>query len=643
MEREDNQIMVRKLAVISLAGLLISASALAYGVLNWASGNVKTAIARQQGLAGKGPVEQAEIGSATLRSPSDRLSDVINVRDYGAKCDGVSDDTTAINLAVTLALGVRARSNGGATIEIPAGRCMISGAIIVNLKVNSAIAIRGAGMHTTEIVQTSGTDGFVFNVPAGGVAARTAANPGAAITLRYLSIVQTSPGGSAVGHGVAVVGPSPSETSRLSSVPSLIEQVDFRGQWLTDSYGRVRNPAQGWRSDIFLKDVQNVIIKDGFITHYDYGEGAEKDVLIISTSPANKFSGNATGTIQILNEFIVGGQYGYSIEGNNIQGVSITSGGITAVAHGVHWDCSTCGVGFNGPLAVIDTGMSVTTDGVWTSNVGSVQVTGNQIIDGQPVAGVNWFGISLAATYASIVTNNIMINLPNISTLKSGHVGVGINIYNVQGAYRSIVSNNMIGPTDFGMALTGPVGASANLISTVPTIPEKCYLDQTGGTGLVRPTVTANLCGNLLSDITPNAPYMHSGETLFIGDTTIKGMFMETGQSSFAGRITASNGVLDTSISLTSRLASGFSVELPATGTGIILNCNGTLASGTLKLPASPVNDQFLHISSECNVKALTLMAPASGTAIAGASMSIAPATPLAFIYDATNKIWTRW
>ena len=45
-------------------------------------------------------------GSTTARTLADRAADVINVRDFGAVCDGSTDDTTAINAALA-----RARSH----------------------------------------------------------------------------------------------------------------------------------------------------------------------------------------------------------------------------------------------------------------------------------------------------------------------------------------------------------------------------------------------------------------------------------------------------------------------------------------------------------------------------------------------------
>lgn len=64
-------------------------------------------------------------GSSTPRTLADRASDVVNVRDFGAKCDGTTDDTAAVLAALTAA------AVKGGTIFTPAGVCKIAGQITI--------------------------------------------------------------------------------------------------------------------------------------------------------------------------------------------------------------------------------------------------------------------------------------------------------------------------------------------------------------------------------------------------------------------------------------------------------------------------------------------------------------------------------
>ena len=61
-------------------------------------------------------------GSDVPRMLKDRFADEVNVRDFGAKGDGVADDTEAFNLA-------SGRAKEGGTVRIPSGTYVISGVI----------------------------------------------------------------------------------------------------------------------------------------------------------------------------------------------------------------------------------------------------------------------------------------------------------------------------------------------------------------------------------------------------------------------------------------------------------------------------------------------------------------------------------
>jgi hypothetical protein len=62
---------------------------------------------------------------------------------YGAKCDGRTNDTRAIQAAERAAA-----SAGGGTVVLPAGRCVIS----TGIAWDSGVNVRGAGMHATTLV-----------------------------------------------------------------------------------------------------------------------------------------------------------------------------------------------------------------------------------------------------------------------------------------------------------------------------------------------------------------------------------------------------------------------------------------------------------------------------------------------------------
>lgn len=95
-------------------------------------------------------------GATEPRTLSDRFGDVVNVLDFGATGDGVTDDTAAIQAAVDAA----ETAGGFRAVWLPAGDYQISSAITVS---SNNVALVGDGEHVTTITQSSATaDTLVF-------------------------------------------------------------------------------------------------------------------------------------------------------------------------------------------------------------------------------------------------------------------------------------------------------------------------------------------------------------------------------------------------------------------------------------------------------------------------------------------------
>jgi hypothetical protein len=125
-------------------------------------------------------------GSTTARTLENRFADVVNVKDFGAKGDGVTDDTAAIQAAIYSVI-----SNGG-QIYFPNGTYILSNSITVNYpNTPTNITLVGVGANSTTLQWTnaSGGIGFVFNSPHNTITindiafSTTRQNGGNAITL----------------------------------------------------------------------------------------------------------------------------------------------------------------------------------------------------------------------------------------------------------------------------------------------------------------------------------------------------------------------------------------------------------------------------------------------------------------------------
>lgn len=92
-------------------------------------------------------------GSTELRTLGERFADVVNVRDFGAVGDGVTDDTTSFQRALDV----------GRKVLIPKGKYVISS----GLTVSSNTAIEGQGIGVTVISFTSQNQETLFDIANG--------------------------------------------------------------------------------------------------------------------------------------------------------------------------------------------------------------------------------------------------------------------------------------------------------------------------------------------------------------------------------------------------------------------------------------------------------------------------------------------
>lgn len=96
---------------------------------------------------------------AVVRTVQSKLRDDINVKDFGAVGDGVTDDTLAIQAAID---SIHTNSIGdtlGGTVFLPRGRFKIS----TSLKLRGNISLKGAGGKAS-IIEASDCDGVEFTV-----------------------------------------------------------------------------------------------------------------------------------------------------------------------------------------------------------------------------------------------------------------------------------------------------------------------------------------------------------------------------------------------------------------------------------------------------------------------------------------------
>ncbi len=85
----------------------------------------------------------------------------------------------------------------------------------------------------------------------------------------------------------------------------------------------------------------------------------------------------------------------------------------------------------------------------------------------------------------------------------------------------------------------------------------------------------------------------------------------------------------------------GFSWTIGNNCSTLLLKPAGTLATGTVIMPAAPVDGQIARVLSSQTITSLTVL-PSSGQAVVGGPSTIGPSAPFSMIYDLASTTWYR-
>jgi hypothetical protein len=88
-------------------------------------------------------------------------------------------------------------------------------------------------------------------------------------------------------------------------------------------------------------------------------------------------------------------------------------------------------------------------------------------------------------------------------------------------------------------------------------------------------------------------------------------------------------------------VSNGFTETFGASDDVMILYNAGTIGSGTVVMPPSPLDGQTAHITAAMTVTNLTVN-PNAGQTLLGAPTTISVSAPVAFVYRATGATWYR-
>lgn len=454
-------------------------------------------------LDSSGLIPSTEFGNPLTASLTDKGGQVFNVMAYGAKGDGVTDDTAAIQAAIN-ACGVAGRG----LVYFPPGSYIISSTLTCNY---DHVVLSGPFWNRDFADQTL-KNGSTYTIPLAGIycsAAFTSTTPIITVGsmsntyvlldfgIQYLCLSGTS---------------SPSLTSQLAGDGIQLFNVQTP---TVQSCTIQRGNGHAVNINMNISGMISKFVCDNNLLR-NMGSGVGAVALYL----------NGVGQSQITRNYIssITG-YGILAQGGNTSGLAIVNNYIESVAAG--------------------------SSGYYTGTgiylIGASQTEGN-IVSNNVISGVGSHGIYVAA-FAAVVTNNAITN-PGAKGvfMDSGSGGSiisqnyiqdnrGSNALMTNGVYsttgstesRSVCSHNVIlgstGAACEQVATSGPITFSGN-VGYNPTGPQTAPTIPASGTALKNPfpfdttvyvaggTVTAIAVGGTATGLTSGAVFVPAEETI---------------------------------------------------------------------------------------------------------------------------------
>ncbi len=376
-------------------------------------GRATVAIGRNRGIAAVlailvGTLPLSGTARAQGRPPDPRpvrmsglgVAGHLDIREFGARGDGSTDDTQAFANAALLVTGhadrvagmdaarvsvlaARLAGNGAVELDVPSGRYVLTRAIEFEFGPNTSLAIRGDGSANTQLQFEGGIDGFRIRMNRNPGGNRTDIHrqglwPGQSVRISGIQfeadtrIVPAAagrgsnsvPGGTQKGYAgtaISVIG-MPGEGASFMA-PELFDDIVF-----TNARGWY-DGANNWVGGFLLQDMSNVRLERIVWTDTALG-GNATSIPIWYHSTAAAFRTGGQGNFNVTDALIEGGNTAVRIDGQAIQGVVLDKLFTVGVRVGVSWLAPPNSL--TGSLVLADSSMGASSSMVLLDNVSTV-------------------------------------------------------------------------------------------------------------------------------------------------------------------------------------------------------------------------------------------------------------------------------
>jgi Pectate lyase superfamily protein len=360
------------------------------------------------------PTTDFSAGLVGGRSLSARFADTVNILDHGAKCDGVTDDTAAINASLAIAA-----AQGYAHVLIPHGTCYVAGQISATLTAGQGIDLDGA--DNASLLLPGGASGPIITL-----AANTATF--AAHGLRFM---RASDGSGTTGTGLTVQ----MATGITNMMPVRLDHLTLQGS----------NRADTWQTGIKLVSLATPTLDSISVQQPDAtGASSGPSGLVIQGMSNSQFAIDT----KISNSSFQGGHANFLLTGS-VQGVFITNSEGIGSDYGVYGsDDGT----HSAELVKVEGGhWNNVIAGVSLNNYGENIISNNLFLHFNPQS---------TGTYAAVQLLNSGYNVVSGNIVNGAKVGNETMVQITNGQFQSVFGNQAV--TLGGNCIDMSTGGNAN-------------------------------------------------------------------------------------------------------------------------------------------------------------------------------------
>ncbi len=551
-------------------------TALGLGTLATESANAVSITGGSISNASVSSANVTAVGSSVARSLAARMSDSLNVLDFGADPTGATANDTAF-----VSADAAAASAGGKTIYVPYGTYMLSGGHNLNNNINTwirgpGVTFSGAGFISPITDSYTSGQGIYRTVSGGGgqntLSVGMAIQPSTgAQTYQQTAIhghaVMTDPNTAGGGHAGVAYQAIAEIAGGSAAGQSQVWGMDIRAITQPGMYGAAIGLEIGSENH-------------GFAAAYDYSAGDRKAALqVYAAGSVNSlfaygaFS-SAPGATKFLDGFVASdnaiADYPFRV---------INTSGAT-----------------NGTSSWFSVDPSGNLIAASLSTSGTLSTTGNAAVSGNlTAAGVtSLFNTILGGTNLSSMTGSALNSTYGLGS--SGRMLLG---WNASGGY---------GETDLIINRGGGSRGGLRVYDFANSTFAQTQIFDLDSSGNLALPGSLTAAGGAFTTLSTSGLASHAGG---IADASYSSQTPTTG---FA--ITVANGV--STLQLTPAVA---------------------LVSGTITMPSAPGNGQWLFVASTQTVAQATFT-PASGQTIVNAPTSLPVGVEMAFQYQSSGARW---